>query len=134
MSACASAWGCCSRSRCGTRAGWKRREAAGEACDMRILYVISGLGFGGAERQTILAARELVRRGHAVLIYALTEEVPRADELAGSAVELVVDAMRSRLDWAVVRRLRNTVRRWQPDVLQGMLYDGNVYSRLAAAG
>jgi glycosyltransferase involved in cell wall biosynthesis len=101
---------------------------------MRVVYVISGLGFGGAERQTILAAKELVRRRHAVLIYALTAETPRAGELAGSGVELVVDAKRSRLDWRVIGRLRRLARDWRADLLHGVLYDGNLYARLAGAG
>jgi glycosyltransferase involved in cell wall biosynthesis len=101
---------------------------------MRILFVISGLGLGGAERQVVLLSKEFVRRGHEVSIYALNREVPRADELAGSGVELVVDQKRRRLDLGVLLRLRQHIRRWRPDVVHGFLYDGNVYARLAGAG
>lgn len=100
---------------------------------MRVLYVISGLGMGGAERQTILSARELVRRGHAVMIYTLNRELARQGELDGSGVELTVDAKRTRLDWSVVGRLRRTVRDWKADLMHGVLYDGNLYARLAGA-
>jgi glycosyltransferase involved in cell wall biosynthesis len=101
---------------------------------MKLLYVISGLGLGGAERQLVLLGRELVRRGHAVCICTLNDHVPRADELRGSGVELVVGQKRSRLDLALVRRLRQRIRAWQPDLVHGFLYDGNVYARLAGAG
>ena len=101
---------------------------------MRILIVISGLGWGGAERQVVLLSRELVRRGHAVLVYTLNDHVPRRDELAGSGVELVVDQKRWRLDPALLLRLRRAVRRWGADLVHGFLYDGNLYARLAAAG
>lgn len=101
---------------------------------MRLLYVISGLGLGGAERQLVMLSKDLARRGHAVCIFTLNDLVPRADELRGSAVELVVEQKRSRLDWGLVRRLRRKIAEWQPDLVHGFLYDGNVYARLAGFG
>jgi glycosyltransferase involved in cell wall biosynthesis len=104
----------------------------GEA--MRILIVISGLGFGGAERQVVLIARALAQRGHAVLIYTLNDHVPRREELAGAAVELVVDQKRWRLDPLLLRRLRHTIVDWRADIVHGFLFDGDLYVRLAAWG
>lgn len=101
---------------------------------MRVLFVISGLGLGGAERQVVLLSREMVRLGHAVAIYTLTRETPRADELAGSSVELTIDQKRMRLDPALLLRLRRCIVDWAADVVHGFLYDGNLYARLAAAG
>lgn len=96
--------------------------------------MISGLGRGGAERQLVMLARELVRGGHDVCIYTLTKHVPRADELRGTSIELVVDQKRRRLDVQVLARLRAHLARWQPDVVHSFLYDGNVYARLAGWG
>lgn len=101
---------------------------------MRILIVNSGLRFGGAERQIVETARELVRRGHAVAIYTLTDDVPRLPQLEGSGVEVIVDNKRTRLDIGVLRRLRRFVRTWRADVVHGFLFDGNLYSRVAAVG
>lgn len=101
---------------------------------MRIAFVISGLGLGGAERQIVLLSRELVRMGHQVSVYTLTRLVPRADELAGHGVDLIVDQKASRLDWSVIGRLREHLRGWRADVVHGFLYDGNLYARLAARG
>jgi glycosyltransferase involved in cell wall biosynthesis len=100
---------------------------------MRILFVISGLGLGGAERQTIFTARELVQRGHEVIIYTLTNEVPRQGDLQGSGVTLVCDPKRRKLDLGVLRRLRARIKAFGADVVQGVLYDGNLYARLAGA-
>jgi UDP:flavonoid glycosyltransferase YjiC (YdhE family) len=61
---------------------------------MRVLFIISELTLGGAQKQVIELARELVRRGHEAAIYTLNREVPRAKELEGSGVELVVDQKR----------------------------------------
>lgn len=101
---------------------------------MRILFVISGLGLGGAERQVVVLARELVRSGHEAGIYTLTRETARLDELAGTDVHVVVDQKRQRLDFGVLRRLRRHIRNWRPDIVHGFLYDGDFYSRLAALG
>lgn len=100
---------------------------------MRVLYIISGLSMGGAERQVVLLSRELTRQGHAVSIYTLNRLTDRLAELRGSPVEVVVDQKLIRLDPAVIGRLRSFIRRWQPDMVHGFLYDGNLYARLAGA-
>ena len=100
---------------------------------MRVLFVVSGLGLGGAERQIVLLSRELVRLGNHVSVYTLTRVVPRMDELDGK-VNVIVDQKRRRLDFDVIRRLRQHIQTWAPDVIHGFLYDGNIYSRLAALG
>jgi glycosyltransferase involved in cell wall biosynthesis len=101
---------------------------------MRILFVISGLAFGGAERQIVLLSRELARVGHKVSIYTLTGDTTRVDELAGAEVDLVIEQKRRKLDWGVVRRLRRHIRAWRADIVHGFLFDGNLYSRLAGCG
>ncbi len=101
---------------------------------MRILYVISGLAIGGGEKQLVELAKQLAERGHAVRIYTLNNDVPRRHELDGAKVELTVDQKRSKLDFAVLRRLRRAIGAWRPDIVHGFLFDGNLYSRLAAAG
>jgi glycosyltransferase involved in cell wall biosynthesis len=101
---------------------------------MKILYVISELTLGGAQKQLVELARQLAARNHEVRIYTLNDDVPRRAELAGSAVELVVDQKQSKLDLAVLRRLRALILRWRPDVVHGFLFDGHLYSRIAAAG
>jgi len=101
---------------------------------MRILYVISGLGFGGAEKQLVELAKQLARHGHEVAIYTLNRDVQRKPELAGSSVTLIVDQKRARLDPAVLWRLRKTINHWRPDIIHGFLFDGDFYSRVAALG
>jgi glycosyltransferase involved in cell wall biosynthesis len=101
---------------------------------MRVLFVISSLAFGGAERQIILLSKELARRGHEVSIYTLTRQTTRIDELAGADVDVVIDQKRFRLDLGVLRRLRQHIRVWRPDIVHGFLFDGNLYCRLAGWG
>jgi len=101
---------------------------------LRILHVISGLGVGGAERQLVILSRELLRRGHKVLIYTLNDRVPLLPELDGSGVEVVVDQKWLRLDPLVIERLRRAARSWRAEIAHGWLYDGNIYSRVALRG
>lgn len=101
---------------------------------MRVLFVNSGLGLGGAERQVVLLSRELMRLGHEVSIYGLNREGARLPELAGSRVEVHLDQKRRPLDMGVLMRLRRHIAAWRPDVVHGFLFDGNLYSRLASVG
>lgn len=101
---------------------------------MRVLFIISELTLGGAQKQVVELGRELVRRGHEATIYTLNREVPRAKELEGSGVQLVVDQKRWKLDPAVLRRLRAHLRDWRPDIVHGFLFDGDIYARIAAFG
>jgi glycosyltransferase involved in cell wall biosynthesis len=101
---------------------------------MRVLFIISELTFGGAQKQVVELARELVRRGHDAAIYTLNSDVPRAGELAGSGVELVVDQKRVKLDPRVLWRLRRFMCEWRADIAHGFLFDGDIYARIAAFG
>jgi glycosyltransferase involved in cell wall biosynthesis len=98
---------------------------------MRILFVIGGLAFGGAERQIVLLSRELIGLGHKVSVYTLTRDNTRVDELP-CEVDLVVDQKRRKLDPGVVARLRTHILAWRADLVHGFLFDGNLYARLAA--
>lgn len=101
---------------------------------MRILYVISELTLGGAQKQVVELARQLVCDGHAVAIYTLNQDVPRQAELAGSGVTLLVDQKHSRLDPRVLWRLRRFIARWNPGIIHSFLFDADIYARLAAIG
>lgn len=101
---------------------------------MRVLFVVSGLGIGGAEKQVVLLTRELAARGHRVCIFALNRRDARVGELGGVSVEVTIEQKRTAFDVRVIRRLRRLIREWKPDVVHGFLYDGNIYSRLAAIG
>lgn len=101
---------------------------------MRVLFVISDLGWHGAQKQVVELSRELARGGHHVAIYTLNDDAPRAAELVGTGVEVIVDQKRTKLDAAVLLRLRRRIRAWRADVVHGFLFDGDIYARIAAIG
>lgn len=101
---------------------------------MRIVIVVSSLAYGGAETQIIALTRKLAERGHSIAIYTLNRNNPRAQELNGTGVEIIADQKRFPLDPGVLWRLRRFLRRFRTDIVHGFLFDGDFYSRLAAAG
>lgn len=101
---------------------------------MRVLFVISDLGLHGAQKQVVELACQLVRDGHEAAIYTLNQEAPRAKELVGTGVEVVVDQKRRKLDFAVIGRLHRRIVSWRADIVHGFLFDGDIYARLAALG
>jgi glycosyltransferase involved in cell wall biosynthesis len=100
---------------------------------MRIVFVISALIYGGAETQVIALSRELVLRGHAVTIYTLNSDNPRANELHGSGVSIISDQKETKLDIDLIFRLRRYVKQYRADIVQGFLFEGDFYARVAAA-
>ena len=101
---------------------------------MRVLFVISDLGFHGAQKQVVELSRELDRSGHEVAIYTLNDDVGRARELEGTGVEVIADQKRVKLDPRVLLRLRRKITRWRADIVHGFLFDGDIYARIAAMG
>jgi glycosyltransferase involved in cell wall biosynthesis len=101
---------------------------------MRVLFIISDLDLGGAQKQVVEISRQLVRHGHDAAIFTLNDVVPRAKDLEGSGVELIVEQKKSKLDRRVLARLRRYIKDWKPDVIHGFLFDGDIYGRIAAIG
>ncbi|MDZ4126401.1 MAG: glycosyltransferase, partial [Hydrogenophaga sp.] len=99
---------------------------------MKIINIISSLAFGGAETQIIKLSKQLVKMGHQVKIITLSDDNPRAEELANSGVELQIVPKKSKLDLTVVYNLYRAIKRWKPDIVHGYLYDAEFYARLAA--
>ncbi|HZZ91038.1 MAG TPA: glycosyltransferase [Usitatibacter sp.] len=101
---------------------------------MRVLFIISDLGFHGAQKQVVELSRGLAANGHAVAIYTLNGDAARAPELEGSGVELVTDQKRMKLDPGVLRRLNRFIRTFRADIVHGFLFDGDIYARIASIG
>lgn len=101
---------------------------------MRIAFVCPGLHHGGAETQLIALASRLQALGHAVLVMTLFTGTARVAALRAQGIEVLEFDKRSRLDLRLLARMRRALRAFAPDVVQGMLFDGNLYARLAAFG
>ena len=94
---------------------------------MKILFLARALDYGGAERQLVVLANELARRGHGVAIALFYSGAPLENEIDRSRVRLIPLDKRSRWDllsfyWTLLR----VVQREQPDVLHGWMSDPNL--------
>jgi glycosyltransferase involved in cell wall biosynthesis len=101
---------------------------------MRVLFIISDLGFHGAQKQVVEMSRELARGSHDVTIYTLNDDAPRAKELEGTGVRVITDQKKVKLDPRVLWRINRFIREWKADIVHGFLYDGDIYARIAALG
>ena len=98
----------------------------------RIVYVMSSLGRGGAERQLYLLLRHLDRREFAPTVVSLSEGGAWAGPIRDLGVEVVELPRRRHLEVRRLAALVRILRRTQPDVVQTSgLYD-NLYGFVAA--
>lgn len=101
----------------------------------RIAYLVQGLGTGGLERVVLHLAREMVRRGHEVIICCYDKRGNLADEAeqAGARVKLLL--RKGGVDVGYAWRLARWLRRHRPDVLhmhnETALFYGTLAGRLA---
>lgn len=96
---------------------------------MKILYVITGLGQGGAERVVCDLADSMCEKGNEVKIVYLTGEV--LTRPVNSEVELIKIYLNnlSSLPVAYIN-LKNIIKKFQPDVLHAHMVHANILTRL----
>jgi glycosyltransferase involved in cell wall biosynthesis len=96
---------------------------------MRIAYVLTSLGVGGAERQVIALAERMMARGHAVSLLVL---LPRQPEEWPTIVHRVhVDMHKSPAGFiAGLVRGRRFLREFHPELIHSHVYPANITARL----
>ena len=98
----------------------------------RILHVIPTLDRAGAEKQLVLLASGLVRRGFDVHVCVLTRDGPLRGELESSGIRPVVLGKRWKVDPFAFWQLRRTMARLRPELVQTWIFAANTYGRAAA--
>ena len=96
---------------------------------MKILYVITGLALGGAEKVVVDLADQMLLRGHEVKIAYLTGDVlvrPRFDQIEIIALKL----HNLKGLWLASQRYRRLVQEYQPDVVHAHMVHANLFTRL----
>lgn len=97
---------------------------------MKILFLITGLGLGGAERFVVSLADHLVKRGHTVCIAFLTGEahvtpVQNEVELVSLKMGRKYHILPALINW------QKLVRRFRPDVVHSHMVHANLFARMA---
>lgn len=96
---------------------------------MKILYVITGLGVGGAEKVVTTMADKMISYGHSVKIVYLTgsaEIIPNSQE-----VEIIKLNLTSvfRL-FLCVNSLKSIINEYNPDIVHSHMFHSNILCRL----
>lgn len=96
---------------------------------MRIVYVVTSLGMGGAERQVVALAGMMAESGHAVAILVLK---PRLQEEWPTAVEVIyLDIRKSPMSvMCGMGRARRILRDFRPDIIHSHSFHANMIVRL----
>ncbi|HVH04374.1 MAG TPA: glycosyltransferase, partial [Myxococcota bacterium] len=100
----------------------------------RVLYVIGGLGVGGAERQLLELAAGLDRAEFAATVCSLDSGHDYADAFHARGVPVLELPRKGSFDVQRLARLRRFVRAERPDVVHAFLVGPSVYTRLACIG
>ncbi|WP_050288451.1 glycosyltransferase [Yersinia intermedia] len=96
---------------------------------MNLLYIITGLGMGGAEKQTVLLANKMFSAGHDVMIISLTGETVVRPEKGIHLRELNLDKSIFNLCNGLFKA-RKIIKKFKPDVIHSHMYHANIFSRI----
>ena len=98
---------------------------------LRVLHIIGGGEFGGAERHILNLCASLDPRKAAITVVCLFEE-PFARMAKETGVNVLVVPMRHKLDLGTLTRLTDVIKRNQPDLVHTHGVRANLLGRLAA--
>lgn len=96
---------------------------------MKILYVITGLGIGGAERVIADLSDQMVLRGHQVKIAYLTGPVkvrPRSPDI--EIIYLGLDGVTS--IFSASKNYQKLLKEYKPDVVHSNMVHANIFTRI----
>lgn len=97
---------------------------------MKVLYLVTGLGVGGAEKVVVGLADAMKLKGYDVLLVSLTGESKILPK--NSAIEVVNLSMRSSLDFLkALKKLGKIIENFNPDIIHSHMYHANVLARIA---
>lgn len=97
-----------------------------------VMYVMSGLGRGGAENMLVQLAAGLRARGLSQHVVSLSALDAFAGDLRAAGIDVTLLNVGSPASLAgAMATLRRTVQRLRPRILQGWMYNGNIAATFA---
>lgn len=96
---------------------------------IRLAFVIPTLDQSGAERQLSLLATSLPKDQFLIKVFALNRGGYFADFLSGNGIEVEVLQKRFRFDPFTYIRLKRSLSKFQPQIVQSWLFSANSYVR-----
>lgn len=96
---------------------------------MKILYIITGLGLGGAEKVVADLADQMILRGHDVKIAYLTGDI--LVRPTSGKIEIIYLGLNSGINfWPSSKKYRRLITTYQPDVVHAHMVHANIFARL----
>lgn len=96
---------------------------------MRIIYVITGLGLGGAERVVVQLAESMAEKGHIIKIVHL-KNIVEVRPLNGN-IEIINLNLEAPLDFFKASiKYFNILKKFQPDIIHAHMIHANIFARL----
>lgn len=96
---------------------------------MKILYVITGMGLGGAEKVVADLADQMILRGHDVKIAYLKGTA--SVKPVSNKVELIPLSLESITDLSSAsKKYRKLIKAYQPDIVHAHMVHANIFTRL----
>src|ERR1035441_9395429 len=96
---------------------------------MRIVYVLTSLGMGGAERVVLALAGRMAQRGHSVALLVLRP--PVAEQWPTGLPVVHLDMRKTPFSlFAGLARARRFLREFRPDLLHSHSFHANIVARL----
>lgn len=96
---------------------------------MRIVYVLTSLGIGGAERQVVALAGRMAARGHTVALLVLMPRLPEEWPTAVQVIHLNMRKTPASLFRALLQG-RRFLGEFRPDLVHSHGFHGNLVARL----
>ncbi|MGQ9695996.1 MAG: glycosyltransferase [Thermodesulfobacteriota bacterium] len=99
---------------------------------MRLLFLITGLNYGGAESQLVRLANRLKFRGWDVLVVSLMPPLAYAEELEAAGIPVFSLGIKRKLPdpWPVIRLVK-LIRKWRPRIVHSHMVHANLLVRIA---
>ena len=99
---------------------------------MKLLFLITGLAYGGAEIQLVNLAISLKKRGWEVRVVSMLSPQAFTEELKEAGIPLsTLNMRRGVADPRVVCRLVKVLREWRPDIVHSHIVHANLLARVA---
>jgi glycosyltransferase involved in cell wall biosynthesis len=99
---------------------------------MKILYVITGLNYGGAETQLVKTVLHLRTFGEDVQVVSLTPPLAYTEKLKEAGVPVIsLGIQRKTPDFRPLFRLVRLINQWKPDIVHAHMVHANLLVRIA---
>jgi len=99
---------------------------------LKIVFLTTGLGYGGAETQLVNLAIKLKERGWDVRVVSMLPPLAFTEELKRASIPLVTLNIRHKVpNPQMILRLVKILRLWRPHILASFMFHANLLGRVA---